>query len=128
MAVTDALAKTIEDTKSYIDAANEKMNKAQKLLDDNVALVNQALEDYEQIKELVEDAKSDITAAIETISDAVDAGVDGDVLSLAANVAKGVAQVTEAMGRYAKVFADLKQKVENYKSAMEKNVEVIKTF
>ncbi len=128
MAITDTLAKTIEDTKSFVDTANEKMDKAQKLLDDNIALVNSALEDYEAIKELVEDAKADITAAIETISDAVDAGADGDVLSLAANIVKGVAQVTEAMSRYAKIFADLKQKVENYKQAMEKNIEVIQTF
>ncbi|MFN3628634.1 MAG: hypothetical protein ACK4XK_01050, partial [Casimicrobiaceae bacterium] len=64
----------------------------------------------------------------ETISDAVDAGVDGDVLSLAGNVVKGISQVTEAMTRYAKVFAELKQKVENYKKAMEKNVEVIQAF
>ena len=43
---TDKLAKTIEDTKAFVDKANEKMDKAKQLLDDNVKLVKQAMKDY----------------------------------------------------------------------------------
>ena len=39
---TDKLAKTIEDTKAFVDKANEKMDKATELLDENTKLVNQA--------------------------------------------------------------------------------------
>jgi threonine dehydrogenase-like Zn-dependent dehydrogenase len=128
MAVTDALAKTIEDTKSFVDTATEKMDKASKLLDEDVALVNQAFKDYDEIKELLETAKSDLTAAVETLSDGVDAAADGNVLVLAGTVVKGIVQITDAMTRYAKVFADLKKKFDNYKKAVEHNVQVIQAF
>jgi methyl-accepting chemotaxis protein len=128
MAITDKLAKTIEDTKSFVDTANEKMTKASKLLDEDVALVNQALKDYEEIKDMVEQAKTDLSAAIETLGEGVDAGADGDVLTLAATVVKGIAQVTDAMKRYTETFTKLKQKVENYKKAVEHNKQVIESF
>ena len=128
MAVTDALAKTIEDTKSFIDTATEKLNKASKLLDDDVATVNQALKDYEEIKEMVEQAKLDLSDAVDTLAEGAEAAADGDVLSLAATVAKGIAQITEAMQRYMKAFTDLKKKFDAYKKAVAHNIQVVETF
>ena len=128
MAVTDALAKTIEDTKSFIDTATEKLNKASKLLDDDVATVNQALKDYEEIKEMVEQAKLDLSDAVDTLAEGAEAAADGDVLSLAATVAKGIAQITEAMSRYMKAFTDLKKKFDAYTKAVAHNIQVVETF
>jgi hypothetical protein len=42
VAVTDALSKTIEDTKSFVDTSKDKMKKATDLLDENIKTVNQA--------------------------------------------------------------------------------------
>ena len=125
---TDKLAKSIEDTKAFVDKATEKMNTASDLFNEDVALVNQALKDYEEIKEMVEQAKTDLSDAIATLSDGVDAASDGDVLTLAGTVVKGIAQITDAVSRYIKVFATLKEKVENYKKAVEHNVDVINAF
>ncbi len=128
MAITDKLVKTIEETKSFVETANEKMDAASKLLDDDVALVNQAFKDYEEIKDMLEQAKTDLTAAVETLGEGVDAGSDGDVLSLAATVVKGAAQIADALKRYTEIFSKLKQKVENYKKAVEHNKQVIEAF
>jgi hypothetical protein len=43
-------------------------------------------------------------------------------------VVKGVAQVTSAVAKYTQAFADLKQKTENYKKAVDHNAQVIKAF
>ena len=67
---TDKLAKTIEDTKAFVDKANEKMDKAKELLDDNTKLVNQAMEDYQEIKALLEQAKLDLADALKALGDA----------------------------------------------------------
>jgi hypothetical protein len=45
-----------------------------------------------------------------------------------ATVAQNVPKVIDAIARYTKVVADLKEKVENYKKAVEKNIEVVKSF
>ena len=74
---TDALAKTIEDTKAFVDKANEKMDKAKELLDDNTKLVNQALADYEEVKGLIEQAKVDLAAALKALGDGVKAAEIG---------------------------------------------------
>ncbi|MEO7254965.1 MAG: hypothetical protein ABIZ64_12110 [Casimicrobium sp.] len=128
MAVTDALAKTIEDTKSFVDTANEKMNKAKGLLDDNVKLVNQAMEDYKEIKALLEQAKVDLATALKALGDGVKAAGEGNLPKLIAVVAENVPKIIEAIARYTKVIAELKEKVENYKKAVEKNIEVVKSF
>ena len=128
MAVTDALAKTIEDTKSFVDTANEKMNKAKGLLDDNVKLVNQAMEDYKEIKALLEQAKVDLATALKALGDGVKAAGEGNLPKLIAVVAENVPKIIEAIARYTKVVAELKEKVENYKKAVEKNIEVVKSF
>ncbi|MCS6996984.1 MAG: hypothetical protein NZ533_08560 [Casimicrobiaceae bacterium] len=120
--------KAIEETKDFVDTVNDKIDKAQELVAHNMELLNQALEDYEYVKQLIEDVKSDITAAIQKLGEAVDAGVDGDVITLAARVVEGVTQVTDAIARYGQVFSELKQKVEYYQEALEKNKEVIETF
>ena len=128
MAVTDALAKTIEDTKSFVDTANEKMDKAKGLLDDNVKLVNQAMEDYQQVKALLEQAKVDLATALGALGDGVKAAGEGNLPRLAGVVAENVPKIIDAIKRYTKVVADLKEKVENYKKAVEKNIEVVKSF
>lgn len=128
MAVTDALAKTIEDTKSFVDTANEKMDKAKGLLDDNVKLVNQAMEDYQEIKALLEQAKVDLATALGALGDGVKAAGEGNLPRLAGVVAENVPKIIDAITRYTKVIADLKEKVENYKKAVEKNIEVVKSF
>ncbi len=128
MAVTDALAKTIEDTKSFVDTATEKMNKAKGLLDDNVKLVNQAMEDYQEMKALLEQAKLDLAAALKAFGDGVKAAGEGNLPKLIAVVAENVPKIIDAIARYTKVIANLKEKVENYKKAVEKNIEVVKSF
>lgn len=128
MAVTDALAKTIEDTKSFVDTANEKMDKAKGLLDDNVKLVNQAMADYQEIKALLEQAKVDLATALGALGDGVKAAGEGNLPRLAGVVAENVPKIIDAITRYTKVIADLKEKVENYKKAVEKNIEVVKSF
>ena len=128
MAVTHALSKTIEDTKSFVDEATDKMNVASKLLNDDIALADQARKDYQEIKDMVEQVKTDLSGAIDTLGEGVDSASDGDVLSLAATVVKGVAQITDAMTRYTKAFADLKKKVENYKKAVDHNEQVVRAF
>jgi len=128
MAVTDALAKTIEDTKSFVDTANEKMDKAKGLLDDNVKLVNQAMEDYQEIKALLEQAKVDLATALGALGDGVKAAGEGNLPRLAGVVAENVPKIIDAIARYTKVIATLKEKVENYKKAVEKNIEVVKSF
>ena len=37
-------------------------------------------------------------------------------------------KVASAISRYTKVVAELKEKAENYKKAVEKNIEVVKSF
>ena len=128
MAVTDALAKTIEDTKFFVDTANEKMDKAKGLLDDNVKLVNQAMADYQEIKALLEQAKVDLATALGALGDGVKAAGEGNLPRLAGVVAENVPKIIDAITRYTKVIADLKEKVENYKKAVEKNIEVVKSF
>ena len=128
MAVTDALAKTIEDTKAFVDTANEKMDKAKGLLDDNVKLVNQAMEDYQEIKALLEQAKIDLATALKALGDGVKAAGEGNLPALVATVAENVPKIIDAIARYAKVIANLKEKVENYKKAVGKNIDVVKSF
>ena len=125
---TDKLAKTIEDTKAFVDTAKEKMDKAKTLLDDNTKLVNQAIEDYNEIKALVEQAKVDVAEAINAFTEGVKAAGDGNLPRLIAVVAENVPIVIDAISRYTKVIANLKEKVENYKKAVEKNIEVVKSF
>ena len=98
MAVTDALAKTIEDTKSFVDTANEKMNKAKGLLDDNVKLVNQAMEDYKKIKALLEQAKVDLATALKALGDGVKAAGEGNLPKLIAVVAENGHSRAEGKG------------------------------
>ena len=128
MAVTDALAKTIEDTKAFVDTANEKMDKAKGLLDDNVKLVNQAMEDYQEIKALLEQAKIDLATALKALGDGVKAAGEGNLPALVATVAENVPKIIDAIARYAKVIANLKEKVENYKKAVGKNIDVVESF
>ncbi|MBC7708695.1 MAG: hypothetical protein H7203_01430 [Rhizobacter sp.] len=128
MAVTDALAKTIEDTKSFVDTANEKMNKAKGLLDDNVKLVNQAMQDYQEVKALLEQAKMDVATALKALGDGVKAAGAGNLPALVITVAENVPKIIDAVARYTKVIANLKEKVENYKKAVGKNIDVVKSF
>ena len=125
---TDKLAKTIEDTKAFVDNVNEKMDKAKELLDDNIKTVKQARQDYEDIRALVEGAKTDLAEAVETISNGADQASDGNLPGLIATIAEAVPKVTSAITRYTKAIADLKEKAENYKKAVEKNIEVVKSF
>lgn len=128
MAVTDALAKSIEDTKSFVDTASEKMQKASGLLDDNIKTANQARKDYEEVRKMLEEAKADVIDASKTLTDGAHAASDGNLPGLVAAIAEGVPKVTAAIAKYTKVAADLKTKAENYKKAVEGNVQVIKTF
>ena len=128
MAVTDALAKSIEDTKSFVDTATDKMQKASQLLDDNIATVNQARADYEEVRKLLDGAKADVMDATKTLADGAHAASSGNLPGLIAAIAEGVTKVTAAIAKYTKVVADLKTKAENYKKAVEKNIEVGKTF
>ncbi len=128
MAVTDALAKSIEDTKSFVDTATDKMQKASQLLDDNIATVNQARADYEEVRKLLDGAKADVMDATKTLADGAHAASSGNLPGLIAAIAEGVPKVTAAIAKYTKVVADLKTKAENYKKAVEKNIEVGKTF
>lgn len=128
MAVTDALAKTIEDTKSVVDTATDKMQKASQLLDDNIATVNQARKDYEEVRKLLDEAKADVIDATQTLTDGAHAASSGNLPGLIAAIANGVPKVVAAIAKYQKVIADLKTKAENYKKAVEKNVEVAKAF
>ncbi len=128
MAVTDALAKSIEDTKSVVDTATEKMQKASKLLDDNIATVNQARKDYEEVRKLLDEAKADVIEATQILTDGAHAASSGNLPGLIAAIANGVPKVVAAVAKYQGVIADLKTKAENYKKAVEKNVEVAKAF
>jgi ABC-type transporter Mla subunit MlaD len=128
VAVTDALAKSIEDTKSFVDTASEKMQKASSLLDDNVKTANQARKDYEEVRKMLGEAKADVIDATKTLTDGAHAASDGDLPGLVAAIAEGVPKVTAAVAKYTKVVADLKTKAENYKKAVEGNVQVVKTF
>lgn len=128
MATTDALARSIEDTKAFVDEATGKMNKASTLLDEDVALVNKALQDYEEVRGMVEQAKTDLSDAVDTLGEGVDAAAGGNVLVLAGTVAKGVAQLVDAMTRYTKAFSELQKKTENYKKAVDHNAQVVKAF
>ncbi len=128
MAVTDALAKTIEDTKSFVDTGKEKMQKAAQLLDDNVATVNQARKDYEEVRKLLDEAKAEVIEATKILTDGAHAASKGNLPGLIAAIARGVPKVTAAMAKYKKVVGDLKEKAENYKKAVEKNIEVAKSF
>ena len=128
MAVTDALAKSIEDTKSVVDTATEKMQKASQLLDDNIATVNQARKDYEEVRKLLDEAKADVIEATQILTDGAHAASSGNLPGLIAAIANGVPKVVAAVAKYQKVIADLKTKAENYKKAVEKNVEVAKAF
>jgi len=128
VAVTDALAKSIEDTKSFVDTATDKMQKASQLLDDNIATVNQARADYEEVRKLLDGAKADVMDATKTLADGAHAASSGNLPGLIAAIAEGVPKVTAAIAKYTKVVADLKTKAENYKKAVEKNIEVGKTF
>ena len=126
--VTGAMAKTLEDTKSFVDEATRKMNTATQLMQDNVATANQAMGELQAAKDLLEQAKVDLAEAVSTLSDGVDAANGGDVIGLASTVAKGVAQVIDAVKRYTKVVAEYEQKYENYRSAVAHNVEVLDAF
>lgn len=128
MAVTDALAKSIEDTKSFVDTGKEKMQKAAQLLDDNVKTVNQARKDYEEVRKLLDEAKAEVIEATKILTDGAHAASQGNLPGLIAAIAEGVPKVAAATAKYKKVVADLKEKAENYKKAVEKNVEVAKSF
>ena len=77
---------------------------------------------------LVEQAKADLAEAVEMISDGADAASDGNLPALIATIAMAVPKIADAITRYTKVVAELKEKAENYKKAVEKNIEVIKSF
>jgi ABC-type transporter Mla subunit MlaD len=128
MAVTDALAKSIEDTKSVVDTATEKMQKASQLLDDNIATVNQARKDYEEVRKLLDEAKADVIEATQILTDGAHAASSGNLPGLIAAIANGIPKVIAAVAKYQKVIADLKTKADNYQKAVEKNVEVAKAF
>jgi len=128
VAVTDALAKSIEDTKSFVDTGKEKMQKASQLLDDNVATVNQARKDYEEVRKILDEAKADVIEATKILTDGAHSASQGDLPGLIAAIAEGVPKVAAATAKYKKVVGNLKAKAENYKKAVEKNVEVVKAF
>ena len=125
---TDTLAKTIEDTKAFVDKANEKMDKATGLLDDNTKLVNQAMDDYQEIKAMVEQAKVDLADALKALGDGVKQAGEGNLPALAYTIASNVPKIIDAVARYTKVIATLKEKVDNYREAVSHNIEVIKSF
>ncbi|MBP9905594.1 MAG: hypothetical protein KBF66_08535 [Rhodoferax sp.] len=128
VAVTDALSKTIEDTKSFVDTSKDKMKKATDLLDENIKTVNQARKDYQEVRKLLDEAKADVIEATKILSDGAHAASSGNLPGLIAAIAQGVPKVIAAVAKYKQVVTDLKSKAENYKKAVEKNVEVAKAF
>ena len=70
----------------------------------------------------------DLAAALKALGDGVKAAGEGNLPALVATVAQNVPKVIDAIARYTKVVADLQEKVENYKKAVEKNIEVVKSF
>jgi ABC-type transporter Mla subunit MlaD len=82
VAVTDALAKTIEDTKSFVDTSKDKMKKATDLLDENIKTVNQARKDYQEVRKLLDEAKADVIEATKILSDGAHAASSGNLPGL----------------------------------------------
>ena len=113
MAMTDALAKTIEDTKSFVDQATEKMNTASQLLNEDVALVSQALKDYQEVKDMVEEVKAHLSSAVDPLREGVHAASDGNLLTLAATAATGRAEIVDATTRHSYAFTNLQQNLAN---------------
>jgi uncharacterized phage infection (PIP) family protein YhgE len=126
--ITDKVARTIEDTKSFVDTAGEKMDKASTLLDENTKLANQAMKDYQEAIELLKGAKEDVAKAISTISDGVDAARNQNVPGIVVAAVDGFQQVVSAISKYTQAVSDVRDKIENYKKAVEKNKEVLSTF
>ncbi len=126
--ITDKVARTIEDTKSFVDKAGEKMDKASTLLDENTKLANQAMKDYQEAIELLKGAKEDVANAISTISNGVDAARNQNVPGIVAAAIDGFQQVVSAISKYTQAVSDVQDKIENYKKAVEKNKEVLSTF
>jgi len=126
--ITDKAAATYEQTQEYVQTAEEKIDKATKITNDVIGTANQAREDLQRARQMLEDTQKDVMAAVEDIGEIVKSIEDGDIPNTVRAVEKTVSLVADAIPKYVQAVADVQGKAKAYENAVKRNKEAIETF